>query len=390
MCMTSVSFALVITAAVIILLAIILITRPFSFFLKSLVLGGMMIISAFFFTDLCLKQIEDPVKYGVEWFEVLYFFWCFVILNGFAASLLFYNKRKNIFIILAIFTLIISLLFAYTGRGNFEQITPIAGGLLAKFSIKFLWLSTNFKIACVMLLITAVFSLIATVLDWTITGNVSMKHFRYDFSSFGIFCLIMLIPLISIPLGGYYNKGDVARAKDYIDKLKAASDKYYLENGEYPKFVEKMLPEGKSPLLLARQEFFTAGVRGTYYFSRNDKYCFVFQNPSRKFGYYSITNSRPWRFNTNTDSYDNAFLNVCDESMKSYDDLISNHLDINPEDEMVNRVTAETNQKVQTPMSNVGSQILYDKIMEESKKDPSLVAPILRQLTTPEPATDKK
>lgn len=371
MCLTTVSFALIYSVIVVVSLGYFLLKRiniP-----KNIVFGILSFLSAFFFSDYAMKQIEDPAKYGVEWFTLLYYFWAFLITNLFFFALLFYSKSKKTILFALITTFIFIPVFGYTGRGNFEQVTPIAGGLFAGSTWKLLWLSFSFKLFCFLSVYTVLFGIIAVIAKWIVDGNVYAKYFTRGFYFLLCFFIVLIIPVISIPLGELFNKHDAEEAKNYIDQIKPKVDKYYYENGEYPKFIEKMLPEGSSPRLLDRHEFFTMGIRGTYYFSRSDKYCFLFQNPTRKFGYYSLTTERGWRYNETSGSYDDVFINLCDESNKNYDDLISSHLGVDADNKLINDISVAVGAAIVPATSNKASQILEEKIMEESEKDPSIL-----------------
>jgi hypothetical protein len=372
MCNTTVWFTLIYTLLIIIYLGFFCSKRIVTFFPVFFV-GAFSVLSCFILADTTMKQIEDPGMFGLEWFALLYFLWIFIIVNNFNICLLFPAESRRLVTKILALTFIATLIFAYLGRGNFEHITFIAGGLFAKLSWPFLWMSLSFKALCFIAIDVVVLSCFMLLGGWLRSGLADHKIFLQNLKILFIYIIILIIPAASIPLGEMLNKNDVRQAKEYVDALKPAVDKYYYENGEYPKFIEKMLPAGPSPKLLARHEFFTAGIRGTYYFSRSDKYCFLFQNPARKFGYYSLTSERGWRFSEVTGSYDDVFINLCDESMKNYEDLISQHLGVDGQGDIVEKIAAEAGLKPDQPITQKASKILEEKILEESKKDPSLL-----------------
>ena len=169
------------------------------------------------------------------------------------------------------------------------------------------------------------------------------------------------------------NKYDVADAKSFINEIKKEVDKYYLENGEYPKFVGNLINEQEeNPFLLARHEYFTMGIRGTYYFSRPDKYCFVFQNPSKDFGYYSTTSSKEWRYTKITSDFTDAYVRMCDEEYESYEQLLTGHLGLDSEFNVIDKIAYDYNAPVQAEMSKKATQLLHEKILEEGYKNPEI------------------
>jgi len=182
----------------------------------------------------------------------------------------------------------------------------------------------------------------------------------------------LTLPVASIFIGEKFNGKDVKEAQDYIDIVARRVNKFYYENGEYPKFIENMLPDGASPRLLKRHEFFTGGVRGTYYFSRKEKYCFIFQNPTRKFGYYSKTSEHDWRFTQETGEFDDVYINLCDESLTTYEDLISNHLGVSKGDDYVDQIKSISGEIYVPAESKKATGILEQKLDEAGKIDPNI------------------
>jgi hypothetical protein len=372
MCLATTGFTLFFVVFAIVVTAIVFrkkLTNNYALILFSI----FRVIACFFFADYILKQIQEPAIYGLEWFVVLYYFWCFAILNIFLSLILLPSNSKQLLSAALILTLILIPLFAYFGRGNFEQITPIAGGLFAKINFRMLMLSFSFKLFLALAAIALISAFVAFLGYWTIHGKFRLGFFTRNFILTILFFIILILPVSSVFLGEYFNRKDIAESKNYIEAIKTRVDKYYYENGEYPKFIEDMLPKGSSPRLLDRQEFFTQGIKGTYYFSRSDKYCMLFQNPTRKFGYYSITSERDWRYAENAGSYDDVFINLCDESNKNFEDLISSHLGVNDKDKIINAISADIGAAIIPAESKKAGSVLEEKVREDSKKDPTLL-----------------
>ncbi len=373
-CTLSIGFTLI-YAAIAFISALVAVVIKRANALKYILFVILSVLACFYFTDIAMKRLQDPLRFGIEWFTILYYFWCFIISCLLILVLSYRNRTIGLFVAAAIITLIFTAVFAWTGRGNVEHITPLAGGLFRSFSFGFLWLADSFRLFCLMTIFWVIWSLFAILINWMRTGNTGLREILNTARILPVILIIMAIPVLSIPAGEHFNRKDVAEAKSYIEEAKKKADRYFYENGEYPKFIEEMLPEG-NPRLLQRHEFFTYGVRGTYYFSHEKKYCFLFQNPTRKFGYYSITSDRDWRYNKERGGYDDVFTSLCDESMQTYDDLIAGHLGVRKDSSAVDRLIDEVglskNQPLSAPISKRASELLQQKIEEESKNNPGI------------------
>ncbi len=341
--------------------------------LKFLIFSISAIISLFFFSDRALNRISDASNYGFENFIILFNLWCFLAFCLLVLANIFYHKRTGFFYAIFIISALFSFLFILFGRGALEHIGTLSGTIFREFSISNLYKSFLFKEILLFFIFSAIYGFIVLILHWVKTGLIIPNLFFSRLYIFSIFFVASVILLISIPFGILVNNQDVNYAKNYIGDIKTKIDKYYYENGEFPKVLDDFLDIKKeNPFLLERHEYYSYGIRGTYYFSRDDKYCIIFQNPAINFGYYSITNLRDWQFTSNQDSFDNVFINACDETSEDTEGLVSGYLGMATPDDYLNSSAIEFNIPNVPPVSKKSTEILHEKIIDYGKKDPSI------------------
>lgn len=347
--------------------------------LKTKLFGRLLLFSLitipaiFIYTDEILKNISNPANYGFELFVIIFYSWCLFYVVFFSAALLFKRISNNLFLIFLPITIISSFAFVYYGRGSFEQATSLLGGIFIEITPRFFLKSNLVQLGLFSLILTCVYGLFSLTKNWVAKGNMIPELFFENFRIFSLFIIIVLTPLISLPFGALKNAKDVEKAKNFIDDIAKKATKYYYENGEYPRIIDEFINKtAKTPRLLKRHEFFTYGIKGTYYFSRPEKFCFLFQNPAQKFGYYSLTSTREWRFTSSMESYDDVYIQMCDESLQGTDQLISNHLGMENPDDFLNSKAIEFNSPNILPESKLSSQELDKKIQEYGKEHPEI------------------
>ncbi len=331
------------------------------------------VLAAFIYADNILKSISEPSNYGFETYVLIFYSWCFFFVVIFTFALLFKRATNNLFLVFLSATIISSFAFVYYGRGSFEQATSLLGGAFINLNLKFILKSNLIQLGLFALILTCIYGLYSLIKQWVSKGNVIPELFFEKFRVLSLFTIILLAPLISLPFGALKNAQDVEKAKAFIDGIAKKATRYYYENGEYPKIIDEFIDKSaKNPRLLKRHEFFTYGIKGTYYFSRSDKFCFLFQNPAQKFGYYSLTSAREWRFTPSLDSFDNVYIQMCDESLEGTDQLISNHLGMENPNDFLNSKAIEFNSPNILPESKISSQELDKKINEYGKDHPEI------------------
>ncbi|MDX1949272.1 MAG: hypothetical protein SFT90_02080 [Rickettsiales bacterium] len=343
--------------------------RGFKFFIFSISL----IISLFIFSDRALERIADVSNYGFENFIILFNFWCFASFILLVLANIFSENLSRFFHFSLILSGVFSFLFIFFGRGSIEHIASLSGTIFNGFSLASLSKGFLFKQVILYFIFSVIFGFIILILEWVKSGEIIPNIFFRSFKIFGLFLCSALIILISIPFGILVNNNDVEYAKNYIEELKPKIDKYYYENGEYPKVLDDIIDFSKpNPFLLERHEYYSYGIRGTYYFSRSDKYCIIFQNPSIKFGYFSVTSGRDWQFTYNQDSFDNIFINACDESSENSEGLVSGYLGMETPDDYLNSTAIEFNVPNVKPISKEDTETLHKKIIDYGKEDPEI------------------
>lgn len=341
---------------------------------KFLTFSVISITSCFYFADSILKKISNPASYGLDGFVTSYYFWLFLITTLLLLGLFYYENRIRFFKLAAIASLIAIIMLSFWGRGTYEQYYVLSGYFGQEYDLFELFKSETFRIILWFFFATTIFGLLLVAYEWIVSGNLVPNLFFRGYKVFLVMSLMLTFSLLSLPIGDFLNEKDVQKAKDFINDIKKDVDKFYLENGEYPKFISDFINEEKeNPFLLKRHEYFTLGVRGTYYFSRADKYCFIFQNPSADFGYYSITSNREWRQYSDNKDFGNVYLSMCDESLENEETLFSDHFGMPYADDELTKIYYEFNSPDNIPHSKESTRIIHEKIMKYGKEvDPKI------------------
>lgn len=341
---------------------------------KAFGLSLILLPLAFITVDYILKQLSDVANFGNDWFVISFYLWCFVAIAAFLKAIFFCRGKLYTLIFLAT-TIIATVIFAYTGRGTIEHITPIIGGLLAEVTFDYLSLSFVAKLIAAFFAIGLGAWILIFVCKWVKTGELKSYGLGRIAALTLAFSLISLISVASLPFGEKFNEKDLREAETFIDEITKSVTKYKLENGEYPKTISPLLVINDNyPKLLARHDYLSYGATGAYYFSRKDKYCFVFQNPARKLGYHSKTSSRnKWRFSSYKGSLEEEYINVCDEQMAGSDNIIGGSLGLTDPYSEIEEMAAQVGAETQKPaISLKASQALKDVINEYGKEDPTI------------------
>lgn len=365
-CITITSFSFVYFFAAIILI-IYFSVRPRDYF-KKLFLIIFSVLALFHFADHSLKELTSPNTWGLDLFIVSYYFWCFLAVTFFVYSLLFsedINKKYKVF---AMFTFVLSVLFGFWGRGTEEMLNPIFGAVFFEKTISSFGVSYTYALMLFIFWFAFIYSLVSLAAEWVINSKSDVKTFFSPYKAALKFLPILFIPMVAYFTGDYVNKNDVEEAKNFISEIKKKTDKYYLENGEYPKLIEEYIDKTKpNPWLLKRHEYFSFDIPGTYYFSRADKYCFIFQNPNSEFGYYSVTSTRDWNYVLDTDSFDDLYLELCGETENSSESLIAGRLGLEGTNDYLGELGIKLNKPFVPAISRSEDRLLHNKIIEYGK-----------------------
>jgi hypothetical protein len=355
-------------------LIVLLCMKRFKLAGKAFVLSTVLLPLAFITVDHILKQLSDVASFGKEWFVISFYIWCYIGIAAFLKAISFCRGKFYTLAFLAV-TIVATIMFALTGRGTIEHITPIIGGLLADVNFEYLALSFVAKLIAAFFAIGFVSWIIIFTCKWVISGELKTYGLGRIAALTIAFSAISLISVASLPFGEKLNEKDLREAEAFIDEVTKSVNKYKLENGEYPKTISPLLVINKDyPRLLARHDYLSYGTTGAYYFSRKDKFCFVFQNPARKLGYHSKTSSRDrWRFSSYKGSLEEEYINVCDEQMAGSDNIIGGSLGLTDPYSEIEEMAAQVGAETQKPAITLkASQALKDVINEYGKEDPTI------------------
>lgn len=244
-----------------------------------------------------LKAVSDVRSYGYERFYMVFYAWQALLYALFAAALWARpGQLKKWLGASLIITCICTLLFTFYGRGSVDHITVVIGGILGDLRLVYLsdivqsWLVFALAgLGMVCMRIAPMWVKHARI-DWLYIHHVK----RITLSFLGISACAML----SAPLGMIVNHFDVRDAKEYIAATKEPLEEYWRENDKYPPDLYPFILEKETvePLLLDIFSYLAFNTKGAYYYSREQKYCFIIFNPGYPFGYHSLTNRRDWQF----------------------------------------------------------------------------------------------
>lgn len=362
-CTSVINFTL--TYSAILIIFTIFISKNLKSGFKFLIFSLISIISIFIIANIILLKLASQAIYGLESFIIVFYFWIFAIFSLHLASLFFFEKKRKLISSALIITILAIIACALFGRGTAEQYVSIIGGFGELYELGYFADSDIFKLIVIISAITLMFSLLHLATTWIKESIISPITFFRNFPILIIFVILIATITISIPLGDLINKRDISAAQRYIETIQKKVDKYHLENGEYPKFIADMIDEeADNPWLLKRHEYFTLGIRGTYYFSRAQKYCFLFQNPSANFGYHSLTSTRGWHKYSETNSFGNVYLSMCDEAYENEETLFADHFGMDSLNDDLFGLSYQFNSPNNLPETRAASPILHNKIID--------------------------
>ena len=359
---------------IILLVSVIILSVKPKLMFNLIIFSIFSILTSFILSDHILKELSDPQTFGIELYIISFYSWFWLIANLFAAAIIFWHLRIFIFYTAFVLTSIFTYIFTITGRGTFEHIKSLIGETMFEFSWFTVLESKILYLAALLFLISLLWGVISVAASWVRSGNIKPDRFFRNYKPFALWLLIILIPIFSYPFGKLVNMHDVKQAKNFINKTTKYAEKRYFENGQYPKIINDYLDEidDKTPWLLKRHEYFSHGIEGTYYLSRPKKYCYIFQNPAEKPGYYTLTSMRKWRFNASTQSIEDVFVKYCDEVDQSHDELITKHLGLTGPDDYIGQLMNQFNVPFMPATSKAASQKLHKKIMDYGEEDPDV------------------
>lgn len=337
--------------------------------------GIFTLLFAMRFHAMLLAEILDPRIYTFEPMIVLSYVFMLVLI-GLTFLWWAFPAKSRLLTRIALITAVISIpLFAVTGRGSIEHAYMYVGGFPWQISIAAFSLSRLLWLVAVTLFCGFIYWLVRCVAVWIRDGDAAQMRTRTILPSVAMMLTAIVVSSLSYPLGLWFAARDVNDAKTFIADLIKEAKVYKERHGDYPKdiapFATVMLHE--KPRLLNRYEYLAMGYPGSYYFSRESKFCFVFQDPSKPYGYFSITSERDWKYIDEKATLEESYLSVCDDVRPdSGEGLIGAQLGLdNPEklEKMFGKQFDQIEKEALTP--NVADE-LEKRFHDLGKEDPSI------------------
>lgn len=335
---------------------------------------------------LFVRIIQDPRTYGYEAFIMGFMLWgaigCYLLCLCFMLP----KHKTRLYVLFVVFTILATIILGVLGRGSIEQEMALFGGLLHQFSVRSLlaglspphpyvfWFGSIIRLWIIFALLVLFAGLIRAIANW-VHDNRFVASMIADVKHALWFALFSCMMFLSIVIGKLIANGDVTEAADYIDDIEPLLDIYFEAHGEYPKdLIEILQGEYNPPHLIRRYEYLAMNYKGSYYFSKPEKYCFVFLKSDSPYGYVSKTSEREWRFDPEENkSLEETYLKICDESeMDTAEGMIANRLGISSE-EGGQALAEDMNELGEYPTYAVTPSAtgrLMDVIGQESIKDP--------------------
>ena len=291
--------------------------------------------------------IYDTISYktaGSEKF-IQEFYQFFAVMISILFTCLLYRKLWFIGYFIAIIISIRAIFqFGETGRGRFDHIDYLIGGSLQELSLYAIGLSDMLEIIFYLTIFIFSFCFLHQITFWVKYGKFTGGSVKKFIVKIMLFYALLLLPIASLPLGFAKNKQDVEQAQKYIENIAEYADSYHILNEEYPRQITEYMEsiEDTTPLLLqihdylsrSFHDYIASDLKGSFYLSRPQKYCFVFLNASYPYGYYSTTSDRGWQFYQTTDSLEHIYPDVCDEPKEASSiELLSEHLGLKTADD---------------------------------------------------------
>lgn len=200
-------------------------------------------------------------------------------------------------------TLLITIGLVVLGRGSVYQFNTLIGGLFLEVSYRALDYSFLWGQWIELTVLAVVYALIMVFVAFIKKGSPKVDVVDRVLKPTALVMGGSAITLISLLPGHWMAERDIEDAQHFVDKLIPSVEQFYEEEEEYPlSIVGGIVPlEEKLPFLLDRFEVLArpkaGGLKGGYYLSRPNKFCFMLQDMGITPGYYSITNeSNGWKY----------------------------------------------------------------------------------------------
>ncbi len=324
---------------------------------------------------LAANNLSDFRTYSYETLLIGFYIWAAFLLV-FALALLIYPVHfRKILFKTGIFSLVGFLLLTLEGRGSVEQLDLLVGGLLVERTWEMWTRSLTSDLLVIFAIGLVCWPFIYTCFAWIRDGNFTAVAWKNSVKTFCALILILGVVMLSIPVGMMVNKSDINEAEAFIDQIVPQLKRYYEKNGEYPRDLRALpgVMDKESPRLLKIFDYLANGYKGAYYFSRPQKFCFIFQDQGKDRAYYSLTNEREWRASHAWANLEEHHTKICDEGgPNSHESLIAGHLGVSDFDNPLEELALEADAVIRPAISQQATLQLKEKIEDFGAKDPSI------------------
>jgi len=345
-------------------------------------------ISFFTAHKLAMSDIADLRTYGYQDFLIILHSWTALIASLLFAAFLFRKKWKIFALIAAISTVIFTYIAANKGGGSSDHLAALIGPTYLEFTWENLQKGYVFIYIRSFALMAVIFAVFTGIFKWISRGDIKKEDNVLGYLKISAtFISILLISLISIPFGISKYEKQVEETKTFINEITAKLENYKKETEGYPHSIFEVVKlDIKTPKLLDIFEYKANENKGSYYFSRDDKYCFIFMDGGINFGFHSLTSQRGWEYSKYEGvSLENSYIKLCDEDgAQSHEGLVASHLGlIDPNDPVaaMGNDIGEFNRVAETASA---SKKLEDVLIDLGRKDPSIYGDKSQEFTIEE------
>ncbi len=319
-----------------------------------------------------LYRLMDSRSFGYETFIISFYFWLALLVWLFLLAMAHRPLRRSAMWITGLSGLCMIALFAITGRGAVEHIYPLFGGLPGGFSWEHVWQSILLRTGILGLAAASLTALLTFAWQWVKTGAAEKESVICPLVTGLVLICLMQLAQLSYPVGMIFHARDVASAKEFIDALVPEVEAIRDETGQYPMEISELLQGREEPRLIASFTYMSDHVPGAYYFSRAEKYCFIFQDPGMEVGYHTLTGERGWRKDVSNRPLSEMFRSLCDEKDQDSESLVAGQLGLYGKDDPVARLGAEVDGIEKRASTPTVAGALKGRMSELGAMDPSI------------------
>lgn len=275
-----------------------------------------------------------------------------------------------------VLTLIFTAIAVVEGRGSSEHVVSLIGLSFQEPSLRALLRSTLLYLPVAMLSLALAVGLLRVLWHWINRGGLALAAFSKPLQYAGIWVVVSLLPLVSIPLGEQLNEQDVEAALRYVEQQAVLAEEHRIETGEYPRDIRMVAhKDAEKPRLVRIYEYYSNNIEGAYYLSRAKKYCFIVHNPGKDFGYFTLTSDQEdWSYYNNVPSLEEHYAEVCGErGLKSHESLMANYLGLHHSEDRYGKISIDLDRVIRPAMTAASTGELKEELGKLGEQDPSIL-----------------